>query len=131
MTQAIRIIPAILTDNPQALQTMLHQSATFTDYVQIDIMDGKFVPSRSVTWKQITGVPPQLQWEAHLMLKEPELELENFQKAGAIKAIFHYEATTSPRKSDLSGASARIVYWSGCEPGNTGLCVRAFCRFSR
>ena len=98
MTQAIRIIPAILTDNPQTLQNMLQQSATFTKYVQIDIMDGKFVPSRSITSEQIVGVPHQLKWEAHLMVKEPELELENFQKAGAIKALFHYEATPSPQK---------------------------------
>jgi len=44
----VRIVPAILTDDPKVLAAMLRQVETFTDYVQIDIMDGKFVPSRSI-----------------------------------------------------------------------------------
>jgi ribulose-phosphate 3-epimerase len=98
MKQSVRIVPAVLTDNPQTLHTMLQQSATFTDYVQIDIMDGKFVPSRSITWENIIGVPAGLKWEAHLMVEKPESQLANYQKAGASKAIFHFEATAVPQK---------------------------------
>jgi pentose-5-phosphate-3-epimerase len=53
MTTSIRVVPAILTEDPKALDNMLHQAETFTDYVQIDIMDGKFVPSRSVNWDSL------------------------------------------------------------------------------
>jgi len=97
MKQSARIVPAILTDNPQTLQTMLRQAAAFTDYVQIDIMDGKFVPSRSITWEQIVGVPAGLKWEAHLMVEKPESYLMYYQKAGAAKAIFHFEAAPAPQ----------------------------------
>ncbi len=96
MTKTIRVIPAILTDDPQALKIMLQQAETFTDYVQIDIMDGKFVPSRSITWQQLADIQITINWEAHLMIEQPEKQLENFKKAGARKAIFHYEATTNP-----------------------------------
>ena len=67
---------------------MLQQAEHFTDYVQIDIMDGRFVPSKSITWDQITGVPPRVIWEAHLMVDHPEIQFENFQKAGARQSYF-------------------------------------------
>lgn len=98
MAKSVRVVPAILTDNPKTLETMIRQSETFTDYVQIDIMDGKFVPSRSVTWEHMASVPTKLAWEVHLMAEHPEDCLEGCKKAGAQKAIFHYEATSSPEK---------------------------------
>jgi len=97
MTKPVRIIPAILTEDPISLNKMLARSVTFTDYVQIDIMDGKFVPSRSITWKHLDQVPANLNWEVHLMVEQPETQLEHYLKAGAQKAIFHFEATGNPR----------------------------------
>jgi ribulose-phosphate 3-epimerase len=76
----------------------MRQAETFTDYVQIDIMDGKFVPSHSITWEQMAGVKTRLKWEAHLMVEYPEKELEHFKLAGAQKAIFHYESVDSPNQ---------------------------------
>jgi ribulose-phosphate 3-epimerase len=96
MNKSIRIVPAILTDDARVLETMLKQSETFTDFVQIDIMDSKFVPSRSITWEQIANVRTKLSWEVHLMVEEPEKQIENYKSAGAQKAIFHYEATSTP-----------------------------------
>lgn len=97
MATSVRVVPAILTDNPGTLETLLRQSESFTDYVQIDIMDGKFVPSHSVTWKDMLSVPTKLRWEVHLMVEHPDNQLEYFRKEGAQKAIFHYEATPSPK----------------------------------
>ena len=96
MNRNIRVVPAILTDDPTTLQKMVHQAKNFTDCVQIDIMDGRFVPSRSVTWKQVADLPVKLNWEAHLMVMQPEKCLKGFKQAGASKIIFHHEATTSP-----------------------------------
>lgn len=91
-----RIVPAILTDDPKALETMARQAATFTDYVQIDIMDGQFVPSKSITWPQLAAIPLRFTWEAHLMVAHPEECLDGFRRAGARKIVFHHEATPSP-----------------------------------
>lgn len=91
-------MPAILTDDPQALKTMVRQSETFTDWVQFDIMDGQFVPSRSITCEHLANLPMKLGWEAHLMVLNPEEHLKSFQKAGARKVVFHYEAADSPRE---------------------------------
>ncbi len=98
MSRNVRLVPAILTDDPSTLEKMVHQAESFTDYVQIDIMDGHFVPSRSVPWEHVAGLSINIKWEAHLMVAHPEKYLEGFTQAGASKIIFHYEATASPRE---------------------------------
>ncbi len=98
MTRNIRIIPAILTDDPTTLEKLVRQAESFTDFAQIDIMDGKFVPSYSVSCEQVAAVKPKLAWEAHLMVLNPENCLEDFYRAGAKKIVFHYEATPEPGK---------------------------------
>jgi ribulose-phosphate 3-epimerase len=94
----IRTVPAILTDDPITLEKLVRQTETFTGFAQFDIMDGQFVPSRSVSCQQIAGLKTKLIWEAHLMVLHPEDCLEEFQRAGAQKIVFHYEATPSPDK---------------------------------
>lgn len=98
MAKLSRVVPAILTEDPRAMETMVRQAETFTTYVQFDIMDGQFVPSRSITLEHLAGLPMKLSWEAHLMVQYPEKYLEGFRQAGAQKVLFHYEATPSPRE---------------------------------
>jgi ribulose-phosphate 3-epimerase len=96
MSRNCRVVPAILTDDPQALAKMVRQAEDFADFVQVDIMDGRFVPSHSITCGDLGTVSPKLRWEAHLMVKQPEEELQCFAMAGAEKIVFHFEATSSP-----------------------------------
>ena len=98
MAKLTRVVPAILTNDPRALGTMVHQAETFTPYVQFDIMDGQFVPSQSITWKHLANLSMKLDWEAHLMVLHPEDYLQGFHQAGAQKVLFHHEAASSPRK---------------------------------
>jgi ribulose-phosphate 3-epimerase len=93
-----QIIPAILTADPIALKSMVRQAETFTDWIQLDIMDGNFVPSKSVIAADIEAVSPILGWEAHLMVNSPENYIAGFKKAGTQKIVFHYEATQQPRR---------------------------------
>ncbi len=96
MTKISRVVPAILTDDPKALETMVRHAETFTAYVQFDIMDGQFVPSHSITSEHLCSLPMKLNWEVHLMVQHPADYMETFRNAGAQKAVFHYEATASP-----------------------------------
>ncbi len=97
MTKLSRVIPAILTSDSEALETMVRQAEGFTTYVQFDIMDGQFVPSKSILYDDLAALSMKLSWEAHLMVQRPEEYLEGLKKAGAQKVTFHYEATSSPR----------------------------------
>jgi ribulose-phosphate 3-epimerase len=98
MSQPIRTVPAILTDDPRVLEKLVRQTETFTDYAQFDVMDGEFVPSRSVSCEQIAGLKTKIKWEAHLMIMHPEDCLEDFRRAGARGIVFHYEATATPEE---------------------------------
>jgi ribulose-phosphate 3-epimerase len=99
MAQKIRIVPAILTDNPAALEKTVRLAESFADFVQIDIMDGEFVPSHSISYQDIAVVKPEFKWEAHLMVQHPENYLEGFKQAGAQKIVFHFEAKTDREKT--------------------------------
>lgn len=92
----MKIVPAILTDNPQDLKRMLAQAAAFTDFVQIDFMDGDFVPSKSVTPEDLAEIEIRIGWEAHLMVKEPIHYLSSLNKGGLKRVIFHWEADPHP-----------------------------------
>ncbi|MFC1951510.1 ribulose-phosphate 3-epimerase [Chloroflexota bacterium] len=98
MTKFGRVVPAILTDDPSALEAMVCQAETFTTHVQLDFMDGRFVPSRSITLEHLADLSIKLNWDAHLMVLFPEDYLEDLQQAGAQKVIFHYEATPFPQE---------------------------------
>ena len=94
----MKVVPAILTEDPKALASMVQQTATFTNYAQIDIMDGVFVPSKSITCEDLSKLTIKFDWEAHLMVQDPENYLEGFRSAGSRRIIFHYEATQLPEE---------------------------------
>ncbi|MAF84945.1 MAG: ribulose-phosphate 3-epimerase [Dehalococcoidales bacterium] len=97
MAKLKKVIPAILAEDPKALETMVREAESFASYVQFDIMDGQFVPSRSITSQDLMAVPIKFSWEAHLMVERPEDYLNDCREAGAKKVVFHYEATSSPQ----------------------------------
>lgn len=99
----MKIVPAVLTDKPEELKRMIAQAEGFCDLVQVDIMDGKFVPSNSISAEDMAKIKTGLKLEVHLMVDEPGLYLKPFKDAGAKRIVFHYES-----KEDPSGVIAKI-----------------------
>lgn len=85
------IVPAILTDKKENFGKMLTICAEFTNFVQVDIMDGKFVPSKSISLDELAEFNSPVHSEAHLMVKEPIEWIAPFCRFGAKRIIFHYE----------------------------------------
>jgi len=94
----MRIIPALLTAQKEELKKMLEKCASFTSYVQVDIMDGKFVPSLSITLDDVRTMRSPFSCEAHLMVEDPLSWIEPFREFGAEKIIFHFEADIDHRQ---------------------------------
>ncbi|MFW6103043.1 MAG: ribulose-phosphate 3-epimerase [Chloroflexota bacterium] len=86
------IVPAILTDNPAELVRMVRLANSFADFVQIDIMDGVFVPPMSIHADDLWKPDMRFRWEAHLMVSRPSLHVESFVSAGAERITIHAEA---------------------------------------
>lgn len=93
-----KIIPTILTGDPEFLVGALREVEGFADEVQIDVMDGVFVPSRSVGAQVLSQVKTKVAHEAHLMVAHPERFIPSLRHGGFKRAIFHIEATTDPKK---------------------------------
>ena len=87
----MQIVPAILTGKKDEFQRMVRLSEEFAETIQIDIMDGKFVESKSVSQEDIKGIECSKYAEAHLMVEEPLDWIDVFKSCGAKRIIIHYE----------------------------------------
>ncbi len=69
--------------------------AAGVDAIQIDVMDGRFVPNITFGPGVVRALRPlvDLPLDVHLMIVEPERHLEGFAAAGADRLIVHQEAT--------------------------------------
>jgi len=95
----MKIVPTILTDNFTELKEMIREVESFCDYVQIDIMDGKFTPSESIKLSDLSKLKTPLDMELHLMVKNPLKILDDFRIIKNIRRmIFHCEADDSLEK---------------------------------
>jgi len=88
----MKIIPAILTDNNEEFRRMLYLSSMFCDYVQVDVMDGEFVPSHSVGAGVLDSCPAGLEMEIHLMVQHPGKFIDRYNRPGVRRIIVHYES---------------------------------------
>jgi ribulose-phosphate 3-epimerase len=86
----------MLTDDVAALRKMVQSMRGVAEWAQVDIMDGEFVPSRSIGWQAVKEAKLPFDWEAHLMVKEPETYFSGFKAARARRVIFHFEAAADP-----------------------------------
>lgn len=95
----IEIIPAILTDSPDDLKNKLIQLKGLTDWVQIDIMDGKFTDNVSIQIEDLGRMHPRFNLEIHLMVLNPEKYFGECQKAKAKRVIFHFETVQNLKRT--------------------------------
>jgi ribulose-phosphate 3-epimerase len=67
--------------------------------VQVDVMDGHFVPNLTMGPVVVKGLRPvtKLVLEIHLMIEEPAKFVDAFVKAGADSLIVHHEVLPDPR----------------------------------
>lgn len=89
-----KIVPAILTDNLLDLERKLKKIRGVTDWVQIDIADGRFVNNQSIALEDISKIDgiKDFSLEAHLMVKHPEAYFSACHAMKIKRVIFHIEA---------------------------------------
>jgi ribulose-phosphate 3-epimerase len=93
----IRIVPSILSADFANLESALHAAEKGgAEAVQIDVMDGHFVPNITIGPPVIAAlrqVTP-LVLDVHLMIERPEAFIADFAEAGADILTVHAEACT-------------------------------------
>jgi ribulose-phosphate 3-epimerase len=92
----IKIAPSILSaDFTRLGEEVKAVESAGVDRVQIDVMDGRFVPNITFGALAVECLRPitRLTLEVHLMVTPPEEFVEKFARAGADTLIVHQEAT--------------------------------------
>jgi len=93
----MKIAPSILSADFTRLgeQVQAVEAAGVVDRVQIDVMDGRFVPNITFGTLAVECLRPltRLTLEVHLMVQPPEDFIEKFGRAGADTLIVHQEST--------------------------------------
>lgn len=91
----IKIAPSILSADFSRLgEEILAIAEGGADYVHIDVMDGHFVPNITIgplvvdAVRKVTDLP----LDVHLMIKNPDLYIPDFARAGADIITVHQEA---------------------------------------
>lgn len=90
----IEIIPTIIAKNFQELEEKVRKVEPYVNWVQLDIMDGKFV--ENITWHEpaeLKNLKTGLNLETHLMVEKPERVIDDWFVSGVKRIIIHYEAT--------------------------------------
>ena len=92
----VKIAPSILAADFTRLGEQVREvEEAGVDRVQIDVMDGRFVPNITLGTAVVECLRPRthLTLETHLMVERPEDFIEAFATAGADTIIIHQEAT--------------------------------------
>lgn len=106
MQTDIQIIPAILATTEEEYKEKLERIEGSPElaegWVQIDLMDNKFVQNKSISAEIIAKYPTSLKREVHLMVEYPENWIDELVKVGVERIIFPVE--------DAEGVLERIKH---------------------
>lgn len=108
------ITPSILSADFSKLQEEVDSVAPYSDWIQVDVMDGHFVPNISFGAPVMKWIKTDLPLDVHLMVTNPKERIQEFVEAGASHITFHAEAVADPKdQKEL----IKLIKSKGCTAG--------------
>ncbi len=86
------IVPGVLAHSLAELRDQLNK-LKWAKKVHIDIMDGAFVPNKTIQALTLKKALPKMDMQIHLMARNPHKHINSFARLGAKELIIHHEAT--------------------------------------
>ncbi len=90
----IEVIPSINVDSFDEVREKIRLVEPYVSWVHLDVSDGVF--TKHTSWhdaKDLVGFSTSLKLEIHLMIDQPEREIDEWAVVPAERLIFHQEAT--------------------------------------
>lgn len=87
------IAPTLLTSDPNEFIRLIGLYPTFAKRMQIDVIDGSFVSTTTVSESAITALPSNILVDFHMMVARPSEHLPHILRLKPHLCIFHAEAT--------------------------------------
>jgi len=115
------VVPAIIPESKEQLLRLLPE-LDFADEIQIDVVDGKFVPF--ISWPYSGDEKPELvksetdkfTLEVDLMVEDPITAAEDWIKAGADMLVFHIEnISLEAFKAFVLSTKVSVGIAAGCD----------------
>jgi ribulose-phosphate 3-epimerase len=111
MKNSVRIHPSILNADHSNILSEIDRVSKVSDFLHLDILDGKFAPNTSFTWEEakliISG--SSLPVDAHLMVVDSDYQGPRYAEAGCKSVTVHVESTMNISKTvkDIKSNGAR------------------------
>ncbi|MAF20423.1 MAG: ribulose-phosphate 3-epimerase [Parcubacteria group bacterium] len=107
----VQVIPAIIAKDFEELKEKIKKVEPYVDWVQFDAIDGKFADNS--VWNNpadLKELKTKLKLEAHLLIKNPELVIDDWISSGVARIIFHYSSTEKHQEiiNKVKGAGLRV-----------------------
>lgn len=113
-----KIIPTIFSYDKKEFSQKFEKLIKISKNLQIDFMDGKFVKSKSIQLSKIPNLRNyKNNFEAHLMVENPEDWISKLTKKGFKKIIFHYSSTNDVRNVIGKVKKENLFCWIAINPG--------------
>ncbi len=102
------VTPSILSADFGHLQQDVDSIERFSDWLQLDVMDGHFVPNISFGAPVVRSITTKLPLDVHLMVTNPADRIEEFAALKAANITFHAEAVieSASRTALIAGIHA-------------------------
>lgn len=98
----MKIIPAILTNDPEEFTNLLARVAHKCDRVQVDFVDGEYASSESIKVERCKSIKDysEIKFDAHLMVTQTNLETYLSELSGFDRIIVQMESISRPEDFD-------------------------------
>ncbi|MEM3074863.1 MAG: hypothetical protein QW727_02900 [Candidatus Pacearchaeota archaeon] len=90
----VEIIPTIFATSKRMFDEKFNKLVPISKKLQVDFMDGHFVTKKSIKLSNVPNLRNyKVEFEAHLMVRNPRSWIKRLKNKGFKKVIFHYPTT--------------------------------------